>query len=199
MRSPAAGVVLLLAAMLAVGGCTVEVAGTPHAGMTGLRVPPTVQPSGEVFGDPKGRFELVPPPGWPMGTGSPEGIAVVFADPEPLPPAITGRFNANINVFVAPTSADLPTTVAGAQQELRGLPGYTPTADEPVTLADGTQAHLIGGEFTNPGGQLALRNLQLIAVRSGLAYVVTGTALQQLWDRYEPTFRASLVSLTVTM
>jgi hypothetical protein len=199
MRSPAVGVALLLAAMLVVGGCTTEVAGTPRATTTDLGVPPSEPPSSEVFSDPEGRFELVPPPGWPRGTAGPEGAAAVFADPEPLPPAITGRFNANINIFVAPTSADLPTTVAGAQQELRGLPGYTLTADEPVTLADGTQAHLIGGEFTDPVGRLALRNLQLITVSGGVAYVVTGTALLQLWDRYESTFRTSLVSLTVTM
>jgi hypothetical protein len=199
MRSPAAVVVLLLAVLLpAVAGCSVQVAGTPHADMTGLWVTPPAPLMGDgVFTDPGGRFTLAPPPGWSMSTAGPKGTAAVFADPQPLPPAVTGRFNANINVVVAPTPADLGRTVSGAQQELRRLPGYTSTADEPLTLSDGTPARLIGGRFTDPDGRLALRNLQLIAVHAGRAYVVTGTALQQLWDRYEQTFRTSLASLTV--
>lgn len=198
MRSAATGVVLLLVAVLTVAGCTVEVPGIPRASPTALWTPPSddLLPGG-VFSDPEGRFRLVPPAGWQVGTGNTQGAAVVFADPEPLPVSVTGRFNANINVFVAATPADLPTMVAGGQQELRRLTGYTPTTDEPVTLGDGTQAHLLGGEFTDPGTGLALRNLQLLTVHGGQGYVVTGTALREMWARYEQTFRTSLVSLTV--
>jgi hypothetical protein len=199
MRSAAAGVVLLVAASLALTGCTTVVPGSPHADPAALWAPPSEQllPGG-VFRDPDGRFQLVPPPGWQVGTPGPQGTAVVFADPEPLPVSITGRLNANINVFVAQTPADLASSIAGARQELHRLPGYRPTTDEPVTLADGTQGQLIGGEFTDPGTGLALRNLQLLTVHGGWGVVVTGTALRQLWDRYEQTFRTSLASLTVT-
>jgi hypothetical protein len=191
-------VVLLVAVVLAVTGCTTVVAGTPHASPAALwEAPSQEQLPGGVFTDAEGRFRFVPPPGWQMGTDRRQGTAAVFADPAPLPVSVTGRFNANVNVFVAATPADLPTAVAGAQQELRRLAGYRPSTDEPVTLADGTPAHLIGGEFAEPGTGLALRNLQLLTVHGGLAYVVTGTALREMWSRYEETFRTSLVSLTV--
>jgi hypothetical protein len=119
---------------------------------------------------------------------------VIFLDPQ-LPTSITGQFSANINVLLVQAGADLPTTVVGARRELRGLAGYTSTADEPVTLGDGTPAHVLGGTFTEPTTGLALRNLQLFTVHGGATLVVTGTSLQEVWSLYEQTFQTSLRSL----
>jgi hypothetical protein len=101
-------------------------------------------------------------------------------------------------VIVVPAVADLPGIVRGARQEVRALGDYRPMADEPVTLPDGTPAHLLGGTFRNPDTGLALRNVQLLAVRAGAeTVVVTGTALADEWDGYGPVFETSLRSLTV--
>jgi hypothetical protein len=192
-RLAAAFATLVLACVAAgsVAGCTVRVPGVAQAAPSGSPPPPV-----GTFTDSEGRFALVPPPEWIVDTSGAEGTEVVFADPQPSGPP-TGRLSANINVYVAPAVADLPATVAGAREELRGIADYVSVTDEPVTLADGTAAHMLGGTFTAPGTGLALRNVQLVAVHDGLALVATGTSLQEVWDRYEQTFRTSLRSLTV--
>jgi hypothetical protein len=193
------GIAVALAGAVGVAGCAVAVPGSPAADPAALPRPaPAPRPPGPAFHDALDRFDLVPPPGWTVDTSGRQGTAVVFADPSATG-APQARFRANINVIVVPARTDLPGIVTGARREVRELAGYVPTADEPVTLPDGSAAHLLGGTYRDPGSGLVLRNLQLVAVHGGVeTVVVTGTALADTWDGYGPVFDTSLRSLTVT-
>jgi hypothetical protein len=186
------------AVAISAAGCTVEIPGAPAADPAAVARPaPSPRPPGDVFRDAGGRFELVPPAGWTVDLSGVENTAVVFADPQPSEsPGM--RFRANINVIVVPTRADLPGLVTGARQEVRALGDYRPTADEPVTLPDGSPAHMLGGTFRDASTGLGLRNVQLLTIHGGTETVVaTGTALADTWDGYGPVLEASLRSLTV--
>ena len=189
-----------LALVLALGGCSTGVAGTAAPDPAALASPtsdaPQPDPSGDTFDDARGRFGIVPPPGWSVDGSGVRGTAVVFTEPEATA-LEAGPFRATINVFVTRAAGDLPATVAGAREELKALTGYRPTADEPVVLGDGTQAHLIGGTFAAPESGIPLRNLQLFTVHEDSTVFVTGTSLLERWDAYGPVFDTSLRTLTV--
>ena len=202
----AAAWIALVAAAVAVAGCTVQVPGTAvpdAASAPGPAAPsqssaPAQAPPEGAFVDALGRFALVPPAGWTVDTSGAQGTSVVFLDPLPST-SIAGRFSANINVIVVPSGAELEATVVGARQELQGLTDYVQTSDESVTLTDGTPAHLLGGSFTDQATGLALRNVQLFTVYEGATLVATGTSLQDVWGAYEQTLQTSLRSLTVVI
>ena len=199
----AATCVALVVAGLALTGCTVQVpgSGTPSPAAAVAPVPssdPLAPPdaAGDRFVDSQGRFGLVPPSGWTVDTSGMQGTAVVFLDPQPSS-SVAGRFSSNINILVVQSGGDLENTVLGARQELAGLTDYAPMVDEPVTLVDGTPAHMLGCSFTDPGTGLTLRNIQLFTVHGGMAIVATGTSLRDVWSGYEQTFQTSLRTLTV--
>ena len=191
------GIAAALAGAMSATGCTVAVPGSPAADPAALSRPaPSPRPPGPAFSDALNRFDVVPPPGWTVDTSGVQGTAVVFADPQ-VSASPGGRFRANINVIVVPAGADLRTTVVSARQELTGLPRYRPTADEGVTLLDGTSAQLLGGTFDDPRSGLALRNVQLLSVHAGETVVVTGTTLADEWAGHGRVLESSLRSLTV--
>jgi len=196
MRTMVGRLALVLSMIALVGGCTVIVDGVAAPGpvVAALTVDPV--PPGDRFSDAEKRFTIAPPKGWKAETSGAQGTAVVFVAPTPTP-ADGGTFSANINVLVVPSTADLPSTVLGARQELRGLAGYTSTTDEDAALYGGTEAHVLGGTFTDKGSGLKLRNLQLFAVHDGSTTVVTGTAPQQGWGSYAAVFDTALRTLTV--
>lgn len=194
----AASVALLLVIGTGAGGCSVSVAGVPSAAPAVAGVPaPDPAGGGALFEDPLGRFALVPPEGWTVDASGVQRTTVVFLDPQPTR-SDAGSFSANINVIVVPSEATLPDTVTGARAELQRLTGYSTTADEPVTLADGTPAHVLGGTFSDTDSGFDLRNMQLFAVADGSTIIVTGTALLDAWDAYASVFGTSLRTLTVT-
>jgi hypothetical protein len=200
MSIRAIGLAAALFIALGMTGCAVAIPGVPGADPAAVvRPAPSTRPPGDVFRDAQGRFDVVPPPGWTVDTSGAQDTAVIFTDPRPSA-SPSGRFRANINVIVVPADADLPGIVTGARREVLALAAYRPTADEPVTLPDGWPAHLLGGSFRDPLTGLALRNVQLLAVRGGAETVVaTGTALADTWDGYGPVFETSLRSLTVAI
>jgi hypothetical protein len=201
------GTVLAAAGFALLVGCSNEVSGattpSPTAAAptsvapTTTSSPPPTLPVAEPFVDPAGRFRLVPPLGWNADTSGAQGTALILVDPVPSVTA-SGRLNATVTVLAVESPADLPTTMAGARQDLRQLPEYQPATDEPVTLSDGTAAHMLGGTFRDPVSGLPLRNIQLFTVHNGVTIVVTGLALPELWGGFEPVFQSCLRSLTVT-
>lgn len=199
MRTVVSRLLLSLAVVVALGGCTVTVMGVaapdPAAGQL---VAPSVDPvpAGDRFSDAENRFTIAPPKGWKADTSGAQGTAVVFLAAAPTRSG-DGSFSANINVLVVPSVADLPSIVLKARQELRGLTDYVATADEDAVLFGGTQAHLLGGTFTDKGSGLKLRNLQLFAVHGGSTTVVTGTAAAQGWEGSASVFDMALRTLTV--
>ena len=199
MRIAAVCAAVALASGLGVSGCAVQVPGAPVADPAAVVYPaPAPRPPGAVFRDARGRFDLVPPPGWIVDTSGAQNTAVIFADPRATE-SVSGRFRANINVLVVPARGDLPGIVANARGELTALGDYRQTSDEHVTLPDGSRAHLLGGTFRDPRTGLALRNVQLLAVRDGETVVATGTALTDTWPGYAEVFETSLRSLTVVI
>lgn len=186
-------VMVATASVLLLGGCAVPVAGTARPA-AGPAVGASAAAAG-TFDDPQGRFALVPPAGWVVDTSGASGTAALFLDPRP-DPAPTGEFTANLNVLIVPTTTALPATVDAARQEVSSVRGYAGVEDAPVTLADGTQGHLLGGRFVDRSG-FALRNVQLFAVQGDRTIVVTGTALADSWDRYSAAFDSALHTVTV--
>ena len=132
-------------------------------------------------------FALTPPPGWQQVPGLAVSAATFVA-----PNRASGNPTlVNMNVVVIPTDADLDANLAGAKQLLpETFPDYKPVLDEAFTLADGQPAHLLGCTFSQSG--MTLRNLQLLVVARGNAYVVSGTAPDLTFATYEPAIRQSL-------
>jgi hypothetical protein len=76
----------------------------------------------------------------------------------------------------------------------KALTGYKTIEDSAISV-NGLPARLIGGNFTH--GEFHVRNLQLIAVRDGQSYVVTGTALESTWGRYQNLFKSSFLTFAL--
>jgi hypothetical protein len=195
-----------LVALVLLGGCTTTVSGVasavPPATSAAAPVPPAAPvpspaavpsaPAAGAFSDAGNRFTIVPPPGWVADTSGVQGTAVVFRAP-----TAGGTFRANLNVIVVPATAELAATIQGARRELRTLPGYTATDDEPAALADGTPAHLLGGTFTDAGSGAPLRNLQIFTVRGRSGVVATGTAPAGSWPSFAEPVDTALRTLRV--
>ena len=127
---------------------------------------------------------------WTVDESGLMGALVFFGNPEVDFTDGLG-FTANVNVIVEPIQGlDLKDYVEAGKEVLPTLF----TGDEPVEDTDGTvgglQAHLLGATFVQ--GAYGLRNRQLIIVKPGKAYIVTATALEESWDKYEDIFDASL-------
>jgi hypothetical protein len=196
MRFVAVTVVTVALLGGALSGCTVSVAGNAIADRGAVAAAPEAVPDPRTgaFGDPEGRFELVPPSGWVVDTSGASGTAALFLNPKPTP-TTAGSFTANINVLIVPNAAELTATVRDARQEVTSVQGYLPVEDAPFVLADGTPGYLLGGRFSDPAG-FALRNVQLFTVRGDRTIVVTGTAPADTWDEYAPVFDSALHTVT---
>lgn len=198
--SLAVAAAVLLAGLTA--GCATPVAGEPRAAPapptpTAVRLPPPAPGVlGKLYVDPQRRFAIAPPAKWLVDTHGVGGSAVLFRDPTPER-SVQSELAANLSVFLPDAHLGLAETLAGSRQELEGLNGYASTADEDVTLADGTPAHLLGGTFTDLGSGLQVRDLQLITVAEGRTIVVTAASLRSTWPAHEDEFRAALGSLQV--
>ncbi|MGI5125949.1 hypothetical protein ACQEVB_03945 [Pseudonocardia sp. CA-107938] len=196
MRSPLLAIIGVVAGLL-LAGCSGTVAGSPTAAPgpppTTAAPPPSPAPGilGTPYTDTGGRFRITPPADWRVGTSSNSGIAVLFS-----PTARTGPFTPGISVFVVDSGLPLAETVAGARSELTGLTAYTSTTDQPITLTDGTPAHLLGGTYRDAARGLDLRNLQLFTVHGGKAFAVTATTAAGDWAEYEARLSAAVASLT---
>jgi hypothetical protein len=210
---------VLLAAALALTGCSSQVEGTAAPAPGGAGAAPTAEPAptgaadptsaaptpggpgqarpGDAFDDAEGRFDLLPPDGWEVDTSGQQGTAAVFLDPEPVTTS-AGQFRVNVNIIVGAFTGDLDDLLAETRSQLPTFTAYTSTADEEVRLADGTQAHLLGGTFTDDASGFDLQNLQLFTVEGGNVYAVTGTAPAEVWAEYEDELDTTLRSLVLT-
>jgi hypothetical protein len=109
-----------------------------------------------------------------------------------------GQFRVNVNVIVGAFGGDLDDLLAETRSQLPTFTDYASTAAEAVRLSDGTEAHLIGGTFTDEASGFDLQNLQLFTVDGGNVYAVTGTAPTEVWADYEDELDATLRSLTLS-
>lgn len=200
----ALGIAVVVAGAVGTAACTVPVQGTPApdtAAVAGAAPspsparPPDAQES--AYRDEQGRFAIVPPPGWPLEVQGQGKFAAAFVDPE-LSVSSGAQFRANINVIVGPADGGLAGVVASTRLEYESFARHRTVADEPLTLPDGSPAHLLAGIVPEPSSGVVLQYVEVIAIHGGTdAVLVTGTALPGTWDRYGPVFQTSLRSLTV--
>ncbi len=137
-------------------------------------------------------FKINPPKGWRVDESGQFGTLVIFfntsTDQEGANP-----FGANINIISESTQGlNLNDYVAATKEALpKLLQNYKSTEDKSVSI-NGMQAKMIGGTFIQ--GVFHLRNFQLIAVKNGKAYIVTGTVLNSTWDTYKDLIESSLLT-----
>lgn len=70
------------------------------------------------------------------------------------------------------------------------LPGYIAVQDGTIKTDGKIVGRILGGAFAQGGNKL--RNLQVIRVGNGNAYVATATALKSTWESYKDIFEESL-------
>jgi hypothetical protein len=109
-----------------------------------------------------------------------------------------GPFRANINIVAGPAVGGVEDLLDTSRSDLATLTDYQATLDEPITLSDGTPAHLFGGTFTDDASGFELQNLQILAVQNNQLVVVTGTSPTEVWTNYEDLFDRTLRTLTLS-
>ncbi len=140
-------------------------------------------------------FSIRAPKGWSVDESGTFGTLVAFlntqTDQEGANP-----FGANVNIISESSQGlDLDGHVNAVKDSLFiGMTNYKSTESKKVSV-NGVQAQIIGGTFAQ--GVFQLRNLQLIVVKSGEAYIVTGTVLNSTWDKYKNLMEASLLTFVL--
>lgn len=168
------------------------------AGATPAKVAPTPP-----VADQQRRLTLVPPRGWKAEPTVSGEVVLAFTNPTPGMAIANGTYQpAIIQVSTEPATGDPATAVAAARSEFLAdneiFSGTTATIDEPVLLADGTPARLLGATANQTGTQAVIRALGLIVIRNGTVVKVEGLALQDTWNVDGPTIDAALRSLAFT-
>lgn len=170
-------------AVATIGGTPAR--GTPPAtpGMaTPARTPLPVLVGGQTYQDPQGRFSLMAPADW--GRIAEGGTAVAFGKTAP-----DGVPLAAVNVALDP----LPDAGVGLEEYTRAaerslaqqLPDYRPIDLTPVSL-DGRPAYRRIFTATIEGQPQQLQQVYLVDRQ--LAYVITGTTLQEAFRDYSALF-----------
>lgn len=145
------------------------------------------------YSNPSVGFKINYPKGWRIDKSGQFGIHVLFLNIETDQEA-GNPFKANVNVISGPSQGlDLAGYVEANKELLpKLLQDYKLIEDKKVTTSKGLSAYLIGGTHTQ--GVFKLRNLQLMIISGGNAYVVTGTALESTWGQYKNVIEESLLS-----
>ncbi len=136
-------------------------------------------------------FRIRPPLGWAIGNAEALRVAAIFINP------VEDRskekiFRSNISVVSEPVEQGLDEYVRTNKEILeRSAKSYRSTEYQKTTV-NGRAGYTIGGVFSQDGEQL--RNRQLIVVAGGIAYIVTGTALDAAWSKYVKQINATLAS-----
>lgn len=171
---------------------------SPEVSPTALPLPtatPAPTPTPYVHTD---GFSLTPPLGWAADTGGKPETKVIFTSPTPdADPG--GSFTPNLTVVVSATpGVTLDAAVARTKATLpRLLKGYASIDDARVRTVSGEPAHILGGTYRE--AQLTLRNKQLLFVKDGKTYTLTGSGLASVWEakQYNTLFDMALTSLAV--
>jgi len=137
-------------------------------------------------------FSFRPPQGWNPEESGQGGTLVVFRNPQ-IDQDGGQQFYANLNVVSEPTGADLNGYLRAALKAYpRVIPSYQNLEQRDAVTESGEPVKIISGRFEQNGYQI--KNIQLITVKGGQAWIVTGTSLEPLWDKYRDTFEKALLS-----
>lgn len=146
----------------------------------------------QVYSNAKYGFKINAPKGWRVDESGKSGTLVFFFNNQSDKEAVN-QFTANINVTSESAQGlDLDSYTKASKDTLSRLfQNYKLTEDRAVT-ANGVPARIIGSTFTQ--GLYHLRNLQLIVLKGGQAYIVTFTALESTWSKYKSLIESSLLT-----
>jgi hypothetical protein len=140
-------------------------------------------------------FKINPPKGW--NQGNVEGAAhIVFYNPKADQESGTD-FRANISVATqVANGVRLDQLLTSSKKSMKDtLANYREVQDRSITV-DGQPARII--EATYLGSNLPLHIVQLVTVKNNNEYVVTGTALDSSWSKYQKLFNDTQMSLKLT-
>jgi hypothetical protein len=87
--------------------------------------------------------------------------------------------------------------VVDKDRQANGRPGYQSTIDQPVSLTDGTAAHILGYVITDPESGVQHRDMGLVVVYGNLTLHVIGQGSTQNWASDGATIAQMLHTLTV--
>ena len=149
--------------------------------------------SGE-YKDVENKFTITPPNNWLMKNKNIGSASVQFINPVADEDA-TGKFSANINVLVEPTSLSVEDYAKASEETLSKLLSKYKLIDFKKKTFGGLSGYIVGGTFENNG--IALRNRQIFVVSKGNVYIATAISLNSLWNKYVEDFNASLYGLKV--
>jgi len=140
-------------------------------------------------------FSINAPKAWNVDESGKLGTSVVFLNTKPDKEG-ANVFDANINVISGPTKGlDLNNYINGQKKGLPKLFNDYKLVEDRTVDVHGMQGHILGNTFTQ--GVFQLRDLQLIVVKDGKAYIITGTALESTWDTYKDLMESSLLTFTL--
>ncbi len=132
------------------------------------------------------------PKGWRVDESGLSGTHVVLYNPQ-IDQEDANPFAANINVISESTQGLSLDDYVDSQEKLSSiiLRNYKSTEDKRVSV-NGMQVRIVGGTFIHD--EFHLSTLQLIVIKGGQAYIVTGTVLESTWDKYASLIEASLLT-----
>ncbi len=138
-------------------------------------------------------FAIKPPEGWAVDDSGKLGTLVIFINSEV---EFQGEvpFAANINVTKEVVGeVNLEEYFAQAKVMVAQiLTDYVVQAEEDVVI-DGVPGKLLISTYKQ--GDYNLKNQQMMVIKEGVAFVVTATALESSWSKYEGLFRETTVSM----
>lgn len=142
------------------------------------------------FIDVKNGFSMTQPANWTIDDSGTLGTLVLFNNPV-IDHEGDASFIANISVLKQSSAGKTLDTFVSALRKLMAtkLGHLNILSDQSLTL-NGMPAHLLETAFDN--GVIHLHALELITVKNGIVYEVTGTVLDATWDRYQAALDQSL-------
>jgi hypothetical protein len=124
-----------------------------------------------------------------------DGLSVFFGAPA-VDKAVEKPFDDNLNVVITNTKEGVDGVVSDAKRQYPSvLTNYKVVIDEPA-VANGHPARLLGGTYDAEGFG-SMRNIQVLLVDAGKAYLATFTFPAASFSSYEAVSRASLASFTL--
>jgi hypothetical protein len=144
------------------------------------------------FASKKGMFEMSVPDSWSIDESGSFGTLASMNNPES---DIDGenKFIANINVVSETASGATLEEYLNASKEIlnKSFTDYQLVNETRVDL-HGTPGILLEAKYNM--GVYVLHNMQLMTINKDIAYVITATALDSVWDKYKNIFQSSLSS-----
>lgn len=193
--------VVVTVGLICVAGCS---AASTSAPSTPTSSAPSAAPSAPapalsatVYQSPDG-YSIRPPAGWIMHpTGGQDGLSVLFTAPT-VDKAVQKPFADNLSVAIQSTTESLDSLISETKQKYPSfLANYKVVTDQPIAVAGGQPAHLLGGTY-DVEGTGTLENIQLTVTNPGKAYTVTFTSPAGSFDNYHDQIQAALASFALS-